>query len=35
MSDKMQVILFDFKNWCGMPNMMGAIDGTHIHSKTI
>jgi hypothetical protein len=28
--DKMQAILFDFKNWCGMPSMMGAIDGTHI-----
>jgi hypothetical protein len=22
--------MFDFKNWCGMPNMMGAIDRTHV-----
>jgi hypothetical protein len=28
--DKMQVVMFDLKNWCGMPNMMGVIDGTHI-----
>jgi len=30
MGDKMQVVMFDLKNWCGMPNVMGAIDGTHI-----
>jgi hypothetical protein len=22
--------MFDSKNWCGMPNMMGVVDGTHI-----
>ncbi len=27
--EKMHVIMFDFKNWCGLPSMMGAIDGTH------
>ncbi len=26
----MQVVMFDFKNWCGMPSVMGAIDGIHI-----
>ncbi len=30
MDDKMQVVMFDLKNWCGMPNVMGVIDGTHI-----
>jgi len=30
MGDKMQVVMFDFKNSCDMLNMMGAIDGTHI-----
>jgi len=24
--DKMQVVVMDFKNWCGMLNIMGAID---------
>jgi hypothetical protein len=28
--DKMQVVMFNFLNWCGMPNMMGVVDGTHI-----
>ncbi len=30
MGDKMQPIMFDFKNWCGMLSKMGALDGTHI-----
>jgi hypothetical protein len=30
MGDKMQVVMFDLKNWCGMPNVLGAIDGIHI-----
>jgi hypothetical protein len=30
MGDKMQVVMFEFKNWCGMFSMMGAIDDTHI-----
>jgi hypothetical protein len=30
MNDKMQTVMFDFKNWCGMPNVMGVINGTHI-----
>ncbi len=30
MSDKMQAVMFDLKNWCGMPNVMGAINDTHI-----
>jgi hypothetical protein len=30
---KMQVVMFNLKSWCGMPNMMGAIDGTHISIK--
>ncbi len=30
MGDKMQPIVMGFKNLCGMPNVMGAIDGTHI-----
>ncbi len=29
-SDKMQSIMMGFKNLCGMSNVMGAIDGTHI-----
>jgi hypothetical protein len=28
--DKMQVVMFNLKNWCGMTSVMGAIDGTHI-----
>lgn len=30
MGDKMQSIMMGFKNLCGMPNVMGAIDGIHI-----
>ncbi len=30
MVNKMWVVMFNFKDCCGMPNMMGAIDGTHI-----
>ncbi len=30
MGDKMQAVMFDLKTWCGMPNVIGAIDGTHI-----
>ncbi len=29
--DKMQIVMLDFKNWCKMLNIMGAIDGTHIN----
>jgi hypothetical protein len=28
--DKMQAMMTKFKNWCGMPNVMGAIDDIHI-----
>jgi hypothetical protein len=31
--EKMHVIMLDFKNWCGLPSMMGAIDGTHIFER--
>jgi hypothetical protein len=30
LGDKMQVVMFDLKNWSSMLSMMGAIDGTHI-----
>jgi hypothetical protein len=30
MIDKMQVVMLDFKNWYGMPNVMGVIHGIHI-----
>jgi hypothetical protein len=30
-SDLMQIVMLDFKNWCKMPNIMGAMDGTHIN----
>jgi hypothetical protein len=26
----MQTIVVDFKMWCGLPSMQGAIDGTHV-----
>ncbi len=26
----MQVVMLDFKNWCGMPNVIGVIHGIHI-----
>jgi hypothetical protein len=28
--DHMQVVVMDFKNWCGMLNIMGAIDVIHV-----
>jgi hypothetical protein len=28
--DNMQVVMMDFKNWCGMLNIMGAIDVIHV-----
>jgi hypothetical protein len=27
---KMQVVMGDFKHFCGLPNIQGAIDDTHI-----
>jgi hypothetical protein len=27
---KIQIMMFDLKNWCELPNVMGAINGTHI-----
>jgi hypothetical protein len=30
MGDKMQVVMFDLKNWYGMASVMCVIDGTHI-----
>lgn len=30
MGDKMQGVMMEFKNWCGMLNVMNAIDNTHI-----
>jgi hypothetical protein len=30
LGDKMQVVMFDLKNWSSMLSMMGAIDGTQI-----
>jgi hypothetical protein len=30
MDDKMQSIMMGLKSLCGMPSVMGAIDGTHI-----
>ncbi len=30
MGDKMQGVMMEFKNWCGMQNVMNAIDNTHI-----
>jgi hypothetical protein len=30
MIDKMQVVMLDFKNWCGMLSVMGVIHGIHI-----
>jgi hypothetical protein len=33
MGDKMQIVMLDFKIWCKMLNIMGAIDGTHINIK--
>jgi hypothetical protein len=26
----MSILTEEFKNWCGFPNLQGAIDGTHI-----
>lgn len=26
----MQVVMLDFKNWCGMPSVVGVIHGIHI-----
>jgi hypothetical protein len=26
----MSLMMEGFKNWCGIPTMQGAIDGTHI-----
>ncbi len=25
-----QIIMVDFKTWCGLPSMQGAIDGRHV-----
>ncbi len=30
MGDKMQVVMTKFKNWCGMPSVVGAIDDIQI-----
>jgi hypothetical protein len=30
MGDKMRGVMMEFKNWCGMLNVMNAIDNTHI-----
>lgn len=30
MGDKMQGVMMEFKNWCGMSNVMNVIDNTHI-----
>ncbi len=30
MGDKMQSIMLNLKFWYGMPNVMGALDGTHV-----
>jgi hypothetical protein len=27
---KMQVVMEDFRHFCGLPNIQGAIDNTHI-----
>jgi hypothetical protein len=35
--NEMQQMMVGFKNWCGLPSIQGAINGTHIyktkHSK--
>jgi hypothetical protein len=28
--EEMRQVMLDFKSWCGMPSVQGAIDGTHI-----
>jgi hypothetical protein len=28
---KIQIMMFDLKNWCDLPNVMGAINGTQIN----
>jgi len=28
--DDIQIIMVDFKTWCGLPSMQGAIDGRHV-----
>ncbi len=30
MSDKMQGVMMEFKNWCGKLNAMNVINNTHI-----
>jgi hypothetical protein len=30
MGDRMQGVRMEFKNWCGMLNVMNVIDNTHI-----
>jgi hypothetical protein len=30
MSAEMCSVLNDFKLWCGLPNVQGAVDGTHL-----
>jgi len=27
--EMIQIIIIKFKEWCGLPNVHGAIDGTH------
>jgi hypothetical protein len=27
---KMSIVMCEFENWCGLPNIRGAIDETHI-----
>jgi hypothetical protein len=28
--DEMQIVMLDFKNWCGMLSVMRVINGNHI-----
>jgi len=30
MGAKMCLVMYDFKLWCGLLNVQGAIDGTHL-----